>query len=813
MLICLSPELAADQPVQFEVSNYGSVHRTVESFRYVVRLMARIDRLEPSSGAARGASLITVHGSNFLDTDRLACRFGSSKVSLGSWLSSSKVSCVVPSGFISNVTVELSNNGVDFTENGAQFLYVRIPQLLKILPSKGLTLGGLLVTVSGKGLDSEANASWICKFCSIQTIATQSGSSGVLCITPSHHAGLCIVEVSADSARHFSEDGLHFEYRSGAAVLGLSPSLGPASGGTLVVVHGFGFVGTAFTCRFGQSLAAAEQLSTTTLRCISARNVEGSTSVEVQVDDLAFTDDGHQFIHHGEVELLSVAPAVISVSSGQLLTIIGRHFDRINAACRIGGAQSLYAVWHSSTRIFCTTPELPEGTLSIEVSNNGVDYTRSNAVVSTKLVLTIFSLAPSIGPQTGNTQIHIVCSRVPARMTLSCHFGSLLVAAVQVSETTIVCTTPPSEAATVRLKVAMIPDLAASSMSRIFSTDIDFMYVAPPVVTQISPSRGPTDGGSIVRVNGLHMVAGHTFCRFGAAAAVLAVAFLSSSEVSCASPAHKQGLVRVDIGMNAIEFSASSFSFLFEERPIVMSLVPDRGFERQAILVSVHGRNFAAFDELACRIGAEQAHPAVWRSSSRLVCSLPQLKRGKFSVEITNDGIHFSNSRQKFEAFEKPLAIRIQPTVGLLSQSRLVTVFGRAFETSQKILCRFGDLSSVAAFRSRSEVECRSPVGHSTGIVPVQILVEEIQVSEDMAFEYLDDIRFLAIQPAAGPATGGTLVRIVGSGLASVKSLCRFGDVQADSHTSIFSDTMLQCFSPPANNVLEASSVSVTLVG
>ena len=81
-----------------------------------------VSAIWPRSGVTAGGTNVLVYGSNFVNSVYLRCKFGTSAATAGVWQSASVVQCVSPAGTGSGA-LEVSNNNVDFTAAGLQFVY------------------------------------------------------------------------------------------------------------------------------------------------------------------------------------------------------------------------------------------------------------------------------------------------------------------------------------------------------------------------------------------------------------------------------------------------------------------------------------------------------------------------------------------------------------------------------------------------------------------------------------------------------------------------------------------------------------------
>jgi hypothetical protein len=82
-----------------------------------------------------------------------------------------------------------------------------------------------------------------------------------------------------------------------------------------------------------------------------------------------------------------------------------------------------------------------------------------------------------------------------------------------------------------------------------------FTYTAPPVVTGISPSSGPTTGGTVITITGSHFT-GADFVDIGSPGAT-SFTVVSDTKVIATTEAHTAGTVDVIVAVNQI-FSAIS---------------------------------------------------------------------------------------------------------------------------------------------------------------------------------------------------------------------------------------------------------------
>jgi hypothetical protein len=137
--------------VHVEVSMNNQQYSMSEvSFEY--QGMASVTSLEPVKGPSEGGTFVVVRGSGFSQRSSslqyMYCMFNTTR-GVASYVSEVEVHCVAPEGMIGYVSLEMSNNDLDYTESGVQFEYEDV-MVSSVHPSLGLMSGGTEVMVLGE---------------------------------------------------------------------------------------------------------------------------------------------------------------------------------------------------------------------------------------------------------------------------------------------------------------------------------------------------------------------------------------------------------------------------------------------------------------------------------------------------------------------------------------------------------------------------------------------------------------------------------------------------------------------------------------
>ena len=131
----------------------------------------------------------------------------------------------------------------------------------------------------------------------------------------------------------------------------------------------------------------------------------------------------------------------------------------------------------------------------------------------------------------------------------------------------------------------------------------------------------------------------------------------------------------------------------------------------------------------------------------------------------------------------------LDPPMGPTTGGTLVTIHG--LRLADDASCKFGNASVPARWVSAEQIECAAPP-HAKGAVDVTV------AGEVLRFQYAAPLVPRAAYPSSGPAGGGTVVAIEGSGFAfSPRLKCRFGWTEVPA--TFVSEAEVRCAAPPGD--------------
>jgi len=205
--------------------------------------------------------------------------------------------------------------------------------------------------------------------------------------------------------------------------------------------------------------------------------------------------------------------------------------------------------------------------------------------------------------------------------------------------------------------------------------------------------------------------------------------------------------------------SPESVVFSYTEPPTVSGLLPDKGFSAGGEQVTVVGSNFSFSSNLECMFGTV-AVPAMYVSSSQVMCSAPQHVAGSVNVTVRSDGIMGLLGTDKiiFRFIETPTIDSIIPSAGPLSGGTMVKVLGSNFDASSVTArCLFGSISSPAVVLSSGELRCTAPSSGVEGVVDFSVaMTSSDQLSGLVTYRYFNSFLVTGCSPSHGSTRGDT---------------------------------------------------------
>lgn len=317
-----------------------------------------------------------------------------------------------------------------------------------------------------------------------------------------------------------------------------------------------------------------------------------------------------------------------------------------------------------------------------------------------------------------------------------------------------------------------------------------------PNVTAISPTSGTAGGGTGVTITGTGFLPGANVTFGGSAATAVTVA--SSTSISATTPAHAAGTVNVVVGNPDGQSDTLSGGYTYiaaNPAPTVTSITPNTGTVNGGTGVTIAGTGFLSGATVS--FGGTAATGATITSSTSITATAPAHAAGATSVVVANtDGKSgtLSGGYNYTAAIPAPNATSITPNTGPTSGGAAVTINGTGFQPGATVFIG-GTAAAGVTVVSGTSITATTPA-HATGAVNVVVANPDGQ-SDTLANAYTYvtlSPAVNAIAPSAGPASGGTVVTIVGANFLPGAAVS-FGGTPATGVT-VTSNTSISATTP-----------------
>jgi len=245
-------------------------------------------------------------------------------------------------------------------------------------------------------------------------------------------------------------------------------------------------------------------------------------------------------------QILTVAPSNGATIGGSSITISGNPSF---------GSLTSYSVLFGSASANCTTFGVSlncnappgTGTVAVTVFISGTEY--GGTANYTYQDITGISMTPLTGPTMGGTTVTITSNNDFICATIACYVGGQPGSASCTSASTMTCVTPAGTQGNASITVSDNSGIDTFPQS----TPINYFY-NDITVSGVSPSSGPTAGGTSVTVTGTGFSNGYggPDCMFGSNAVQAAIS--SSTSATCTSPSGSVGSASVTFSNDGVNY-------------------------------------------------------------------------------------------------------------------------------------------------------------------------------------------------------------------------------------------------------------------
>ncbi|KAF6731883.1 Plexin-A1 [Oryzias melastigma] len=213
-------------------------------------------------------------------------------------------------------------------------------------------------------------------------------------------------------------------------------------------------------------------------------------------------------------------------------------------------------------------------------------------------------------------------------------------------------------------------------------------------------------------------------------------------------------------------------------------------------------------------------------SAEQIVCRLNDATGYRVQeahVEVcVRDCLHadYKTVSTKAFTFVSPYFTRVHPNAGPLSGGTRITIEGSHLNAGSNVTVKIGLHLCRFEKRNSREIICVTPAGLTTGHTPVMVDINSAELrNPEVKFNYTSDPTILKIDPDWSIASGGTLLTITGTNLATIKEpkmRAKYGAAESANNCTVLNNTVMVCLAPSvagSDRVLPDAVISPDEIG
>ncbi|NXI06884.1 PLXA1 protein, partial [Irena cyanogastra] len=248
--------------------------------------------------------------------------------------------------------------------------------------------------------------------------------------------------------------------------------------------------------------------------------------------------------------------------------------------------------------------------------------------------------------------------------------------------------------------------------------------------------------------------------------------------------------------------------------PRITKLFPETGPRQGGTRLTITGENLGLkFEDVrwGVRVGKVVCVPieSEYISAEQIVCEIGDASQSKVhearvEVCIRDCTPSYRAISPKTFTFVMPTFSRVMPARGPLSGGTWIAIEGTHLNAGSNVSVTIGGRPCAFSWRSAREIRCRTPPGHAPGGSPILININRAELSNpEVKYNYTEDPTIQKIDPEWSINSGGTLLTVTGTNLATIKEpriRAKYCSSERENNCTVYNDTTMVCYAPSIDN-------------
>uniref|UniRef100_A0AAV2LWJ2 Plexin-A1 n=1 Tax=Knipowitschia caucasica TaxID=637954 RepID=A0AAV2LWJ2_KNICA len=244
--------------------------------------------------------------------------------------------------------------------------------------------------------------------------------------------------------------------------------------------------------------------------------------------------------------------------------------------------------------------------------------------------------------------------------------------------------------------------------------------------------------------------------------------------------------------------------------PRITKLFPETGPRQGGTRVTILGENLGLQFrdiQMGVKLGKVPCVPIEdeYLSAERIVCLLNdatgyRVQEAQVEVCVRDCISDYRALSPRPFTFVTPFFTRIQPSQGPISGGTRVTIEGAYLNAGSYVTVNIGQQPCHFKKRNAREIVCVTPAGLISGSVSVLVDIDDAELrNPEVKFNYTEDPTVLKIEPDWSIASGGTLLTVYGTNLATVrepKIRAKYGQAESFHNCTVYNNSVMVCLAP-----------------